>query len=382
MKKQYLKLLLIEIFLIVFSLLQFLILKQFSIYLYVIEIIGIYAALRAIFKPGKSKNMQKKEALLLILITCLSYYAITYLSGFFLGFVRTTYSKSFLGIVRNVLCASIFIYFLESIREIIIVKAKYYKSLIILSFVSITMVEVLFSISLIQFSDKLAFLQILLSIVIPCLFRNIYLTYSMDHFGIINTLIYHAFMVIPNYIVPVFPNIGDYLSTVLLILHPLVTMFLCSNIVFYKKEKIKDTDKYIKLVKAGKYVLIVSGIVLVILIYLISDIGRFTVMAIGSESMTGTINKGDVVVIDKKKREYKKNDIIAYNYDNTIIVHRIVGTKDFKAFIAYKTKGDANESEDSWISYKQNIKGKVLFRIKYIGWPTVKLSEYISNLNR
>ena len=384
MKKQYLKLLSVEIFLIVFSLLQFIILKQFSIYLYVVEVVGIYLTLRSLFKTTKKNdnNMQKKDALLVIVIACLAYYVITYLSGFLLGFVYTTYSRRFIGILRNVVSASILIYCLEKIRKIIIVKSKYYKSLIILSFVALSMVEILFSISLVQFSDKLAFLQILLSIILPCIFRNVFLTYSMYHFGETDTLVYHMLMVVPMYLVPVFPNMGDYLQTVLLILHPLLTLYLCSNIVFYKKDKIEDTDKYLRMVKLEKYLFIAAGIVLVILVYLISDIGRFTIMAIGSESMTGTINKGDIVFIDKKEREYKVNDIIAYNYDGSIIVHRIIGIKKFnESFKAFKTKGDFNKDEDGWLSYKEHIKGKIAFRIRFIGWPTVKLSEYIADFN-
>ena len=384
MKKQYLKLLSVEIFLIVFSLLQFIILKQFSIYLYVVEVVGIYLTLRFLFKTTKKNdnNMQKKDALLVIVIACLAYYVITYLSGFLLGFVYTTYSRRFIGILRNVVSASILIYCLEKIRKIIIVKSKYYKSLIILSFVALSMVEILFSISLVQFSDKLAFLQILLSIILPCIFRNVFLTYSMYHFGETDTLVYHMLMVVPMYLVPVFPNMGDYLQTVLLILHPLLTLYLCSNIVFYKKDKIEDTDKYLRMVKLEKYLFIAAGIVLVILVYLISDIGRFTIMAIGSESMTGTINKGDIVFIDKKEREYKVNDIIAYNYDGSIIVHRIIGIKKFnESFKAFKTKGDFNKDEDGWLSYKEHIKGKIAFRIRFIGWPTVKLSEYIADFN-
>ena len=382
MKKQYLKMLSIEVFIIVFSLLQFLILKQFNIYIYVVEVIGIYIVLRSFFKLDRKQNYEKKDALLIILITCLSYYAITYIAGFFLGFIRTTYSTNIIGILRNVISSALLIAAIESIREIIINKAKYYKSVIALSIVALSMLEILFSISLVQFSDRIAFLQILLSIVLPCLFRNVFLTYSMYHFEIQNTLIYHALMVIVSYLVPVFPNIGDYLQTILLILHPLVTMYLCSRIVFYKREKIEDTKKFLKTVKIYKYAIIVFLVISSIVIYLISDLGRFTVMAIGSESMTGTINKGDIVFIDKKKRDYKINDILAYNYNNTIVVHRIIGIKDFNAFIAYKTKGDMNESEDTWYSYKDKIKGKVLFRIRFLGWPTVKLSEFLNNLNK
>ena len=380
MKKQYLKLLLVQILLIVFSLLQFIILKQFNVYIYVLEIVAIFFVLRYIFKVSIDHSFKKKDALLVIAISCLTYYALIYLCGFVFGFVYSTYSRSLIGIFKNVLSATIFVAFIEGIREIIISKSKYYKSLIILSIFTMSMLEILFSISLAQFSDRIVFANIFLGIILPCLFRNLFLTYSMHHFGILDSLVYHLIMVIIPYIVPVFPNLGDYMQTLLLILHPLITLFLCSSMVFYKREKIKDTDRYLKLLKTYKYLLIGVAVVAVIFVYLMSDLGRFTVMAIGSGSMSGSIEKGDIVFIDKKSKDYKINDVIAYNYNNTIIVHRIVNIEDFKVFKAYRTKGDNNNAEDAWLSYKEKIKGKVLFRIRFLGWPTVKLGEFLTDL--
>ena len=381
MRPQYLRLLILELFLITFSFLQFIILKQFNIYLYVFEVLCIYVVLRLLYKDDKKNKFQKNNVMLIVLISCLVYYAIIYISGFFVGFVYSTYSRSIMGILRNVFFSSVFIVILEYIREIIIQKSKYYKSLIILSIVVLTLLELLFTISLIQMSDKRTVLEILMIVVIPCLFRNIFLTYSTYNFNVYCSIVYHLLIMEINYIVPVFPNIGNYLYTVLLILHPIITIVLCSNFAFYKKKKIEDTVKFNKKIKIQKYAFYVISVFLLITIYLISDIGRFTMMAIGSESMTGTINKGDVVLIDKKKREYKIGDIMAYDYDGSIIVHRVVEIKDNKISKAYITKGDKNESNDTWVSYNEHIRGKIVLRLRFIGWPTVKLSEYISEIN-
>jgi len=39
--------------------------------------------------------------------------------------------------------------------------------------------------------------------------------------------------------------------------------------------------------------------------------------------MSNTINKGDAIIIDKRKKEYKVKDIIAFSRGGKIIVHRI-----------------------------------------------------------
>ena len=51
---------------------------------------------------------------------------------------------------------------------------------------------------------------------------------------------------------------------------------------------------------------------------------RFTSLAIGSNSMAKVINKGDIVIIDKKQKDINKNDVIAYDQGGRIIVHRVV----------------------------------------------------------
>lgn len=101
-------------------------------------------------------------------------------------------------------------------------------------------------------------------------------------------------------------------------------------------------------------------------------------MAIGSGSMTGTINKGDTVIIDKKSKIHKKGQVIAFKMENKVIVHRIVSVQITDKGTFYKTKGDFNESEDGWLLPESNIVGNCIIKIPVIGWPSVALSELLS----
>ncbi len=95
--------------------------------------------------------------------------------------------------------------------------------------------------------------------------------------------------------------------------------------------------------------------------------------------MTGTINKGDVVIIDKKYNDIKKNDVIAFKEQGKVVVHRVVKVRHDSIYKSYKTKGDFNKNIDSWIVKKDAIVGKEVMRIRWIGWPTVLLSEALQN---
>ena len=377
MKKQYMKFLSIELFLLLFSLFHFIFLRQINTNLYLFEIIVIYALLRLLFKIDRKENFQLKEEILVILIICCGYYAVTYILGFFIGFVYTTYSTRFLGILRNVFYSVSFIVLFEFIREILIQKTRYYKSSIIISVIIMTALELLLSLSMTQFTDRKATLEIFILFVIPCLFRNIFLTYSTYYFGKIGSIIYHLLMVTVSYVVPVFPNINEYINIIILIAHPLIGVYLCSSLIAYKSDRIENMRDYAKQMKRNKIITWVIAVILIFMIYLVSDIGRFSAMAIGSGSMTGTINKGDIVVLDKRKQDYKVGDIIAFEMNGSIIVHRIIGISKGEDMY-YITKGDANNGVDTWKVYPRLVKGKHIFTVKYLGIPTVALSEYLA----
>ena len=378
MKYQYFKLLFIELFLIAFSFFHFFFIKQINQVYYAIELILLFLIIYSTNKIDKKENYRNNKITSLIVISILIYYIVTYFSGFFLGFVYTTYSRSLGGIIRNVITSSLVILTIEYIRDIILQKGIYYRSTILLSIIVSTLLELLFLVNILGFKSRISSLEITLVIILPCLFRNIFLTYCTYYFGKINSIIYHLAMVVISYIVPIFPDLGDYVSSIIIIIHPFILMVSTALSFFYHSEKIKDTYKFKKYEKVGKYVYYFIIFILLIMVYLVSDLGRFTILAIGSESMHGTIDKGDVVFIDKKKTKYKVGDVLAFNYNGTIIVHRIVEVNKDNTYI---TKGDANNGKDNWTVNNRMIKGSVNFYVKYVGWPTVKLSEYLEEGN-
>ena len=79
-------------------------------------------------------------------------------------------------------------------------------------------------------------------------------------------------------------------------------------------------------------------------------------LIVKSYSMYPTLQKGDIILI-KRNNDYKKGDIITYDYESDYLVtHRII-EKNTKFFI---TKGDNNNSEDDNFIQLDNIKGKVI----------------------
>lgn len=95
--------------------------------------------------------------------------------------------------------------------------------------------------------------------------------------------------------------------------------------------------------------------------------GNYKLMVVLSGSMEPTIKTGSIVVV-KPEKTYKVGDIITFR-DSTqpqiTVTHRIFEASGS----AYITKGDANKTADTQERLKQNVLGKVIFSIPFLGYP-------------
>jgi signal peptidase len=85
-----------------------------------------------------------------------------------------------------------------------------------------------------------------------------------------------------------------------------------------------------------------------------------------SGSMEPAIPVGGMVVIKPVNLEnLREGDIICFRFsESTSVTHRIINVTDE----GFKTKGDANEDPDQGIVEKENVIGKVIFIIPFIGY--------------
>ncbi len=116
--------------------------------------------------------------------------------------------------------------------------------------------------------------------------------------------------------------------------------------------------------------LFIVGLILTISILPIKD--NYRILSVISGSMEPTIDTGSLIAV-KPVDEYRQGDVITFkptesSEDKDNITHRIVGIEETDGFIEYKTKGDANEHEDSDTVKPSQIIGKYFFSIRYLGY--------------
>ena len=116
---------------------------------------------------------------------------------------------------------------------------------------------------------------------------------------------------------------------------------------------------------------------MVLFIMVISCHFKYCALVIGSGSMTGTIDKGDVIIYDSKidNSDIKIGDILVFDKNGTKLVHRVINIEYLNNSKVYYTKGDYNQKADEGYIKDDNIYGRVNFKIKKIGKPTIWLHD-------
>ena len=101
-------------------------------------------------------------------------------------------------------------------------------------------------------------------------------------------------------------------------------------------------------------------------------------IAIGSNSMKEAYERGDAVIYRKIEdvHDLRVGDIIAFEKSNVVITHRIKDIINKNGVLTFKTKGDNNNSVDYFDVDSPDILGKIEYRVKYIGYPTIWINEY------
>ena len=90
--------------------------------------------------------------------------------------------------------------------------------------------------------------------------------------------------------------------------------------------------------------------------------------------MTGELNKGDVSIFESYDGQpIEKGQVIVFEQDGSMIVHRVVDIQRINGQNQYYTKGDANEANDAGFVTKSQIRGLVNFKVPYLGYPTLWL---------
>ena len=91
-----------------------------------------------------------------------------------------------------------------------------------------------------------------------------------------------------------------------------------------------------------------------------------------SGSMSPLLEPGDMVVVTEiDPTKVKEGDVIPYRIDqSTLVTHRVIEVIKEENSLMFRTRGDANNTEDQELVEASQLVGKMSFKIPYGGYVT------------
>ncbi len=324
----------------------------------------------------------KKEVIKVVIFQVALYFTIIYALGLVFGFLKNAYSLKPITIINNILAPIVIVIASEILRYVIISNNKNNndfssKAIIVAITISLSLVDISSQISLRMFTSTSRIFKLITSIVIPSIIKNVTLSYLTYHVGYKSSLIYRMVMDLYVYLVPLFPDLSDYVSSMLGIALPFLIYLYSSKIINQYNNEVETPVKTNMFGFSDVSLIVITTL----LIGLISCKFPYYLLGIATGSMEPKIRIGDAILAHKVKddNDIKIDDIVVYENGGKKIVHRVHSKEtNEQGNIVYITKGDANGSDDGIELTIDDIDGKVIVTIPYIGMPSVWASDLLN----
>lgn len=373
MKKNY-KALLIDNFALLFLIVIFYVITRavssnLKSYIAIVFLILLLIPNLMFFGLKKDKNYYLGYTIRLILTILMVSGIVIYFLGLVLGFTKGVVGLK--TIFTIVVPEFILIFLWEYLRFIVIGNGHTgFKTRFIF-----TLLLAIFSI-VIQFIpgsvyDSYTTFVFICTIVFPTIALEFLCTYLVHNVGFRPSLLYKSIVTLYVYLLPIIPDLGNYLFGVIGVLVPFITFYLLNkNLIKDNKYKARMDSRMLK------FITVPLIIILVVLTILVSGIFKYKLIAVASNSMRPVFSRGDSVLFEYADPEnIKVGDVVVFKHNNIIVVHRIVNVSTKNDLYYFNTKGDANDKQDNFEIKEKEIIGKVDYVIKYIGYPTIWINE-------
>lgn len=373
MKKSYKRLIIFQSLMLLILILNSFISNILSEYNIVLMLVIMLICFKIFLGFEKNNHRYIKDVLFEIVVFLIVFFILYYLFGIFIGFAKTENYYNFNGLKTFIIPTILTIVLKEILRYMMLKKSEESKILLIITCILFIFLDISNPIYFNKFStsyDSFIFVSLTL---LPAISVNIMCSYLSLKSGYKPVILYLLVMGLYQYLLPIVPNPSEYLSSIIQLVVPAV---LCYRLyTFFKKRK--DEYKEREYNKKSYFILLIPIVVIIVSVYFTSGYFHYYAVAIATGSMEPKIKKGDVVVIEKMSGydTLKEGQIIAFKYNNVLIVHRIIRIIEKNNSYYFYTKGDANNGEDGYPVTEDMILGKVNVKIPFVGLPTVWLKE-------
>ena len=299
--------------------------------------------------------------------------AVSVMAGIIDGFGRSPYNHSIRGIALNILTVGAMILGRELFRGFILNTSLKKESYIV--FVGIAAFMTFMSLSPNKFTDLKNYVDAIKFIaqhLAPEFSHNLLAVYLAYIGGPLASIIYMGVLQGFHWLSPILPNLKWITTALVGILCPIFSLISMQNIYLKESKTLKRRDE------DNESLLSWMGTCLLSIGIIWFTVGVFPIFpsVIATGSMEPMILPGDVILIKKIDPSLVEvGDVIQFKRDAILISHRVINIVEEKDGKSYQTKGDNNSTEDRELVKPEQVKGKIIYVIPKIGWPTLLIKS-------
>lgn len=311
-------------------------------------------------------------------IFAILYIVISVFTGLIVGFGKSPYNHSIIGILTNIIFVGSSLVGREFIRSYLVNSST--KKDDYLVFIPIALLMTFTKISFNKFLevfDFAALVEFLAGYVGPRFAENLFAVYLVYLGGPLASIIYLGVIEGFNWLSPILPNLQWITTALIGILCPIFFLMVMQSTYNSATRKIKMRDQEGESPTSW----IITSIISIGIIWFAVGVFPIYPSVIATGSMKPMIKPGDIILVKKIVdmdgiNSLKEGDVIQFQRDSMLISHRIIEVvNDEKEGIQFITKGDNNSGEDTDFVRPEDIKGTIEQVVPKIGWVTLLIKS-------
>ena len=324
-----------------------------------------------LIRKRRSMSINKREVLLVVIVVSVIYVVLLQISGVFFGFYKNPYFVNTEILLERVIPIAVMIVTTEIIRSVML--SQKCKGGGVITYASCVLAEALMVSNVAGIADFDQFMNLFGIALIPAISANVYYHYVSKRYGMIPNVAFRLLTTLYVFFLPMVTGMSDAMTSCIKLIFPIVMLALISSMFEKKKKNAVQKGKAFQAISMALTFVIVISVAMVI-----SCQFRIGALVIATESMTGEINKGDIVLYERYDGQtIEEGQVIVFLSHESKVVHRVVKIQNAGGEVRYYTKGDANDTEDSGYRLASDIVGVTDTKLAYLGYPTLWIREMI-----
>lgn len=341
--------------------------------------VGIWGALFLIgilmTKGDYNRYLEQYDKVQTTFIVVVAYLMFYFVMGLFVGYQYNAYSMTPKGLINNTIMFLPIVIFQEYIRQVLVSYSNGKNKWMVIITVLFILVDINFNSIINDFRNAETGFKFLCSDMIPLIARNFVFTYLAYISSCKPPIIYRMLTTAVSIYLPILPNINWFYSGLFGILVPIILYVLVN----YSQAKLERKLTWQEEKRSRPITYVPVLIIVFLIVGFVVGLFKYQPVAVVSDSMLPLFARGDMIIVEKVEQKdinnIKVGDVIKFLTESYYVIHRVHAIEETEDGLLFVTKGDNNNAPDNKKVKPEQIQGKYRCHVKYVGFPSVWLSE-------